>query len=87
MQTDTQVSHDLILLGIHLEECGVRIELGEFVRRAGLFLAVHLDRLGEFRLARQVAGEPLVITLAIVFEMSGSASRLTVVTRAIRRSG
>ena len=57
MQTDTQMSHDLVFLSIHLEERGVRIELGELVRSVRLFPAVRLYRLFELRLASQVSGE------------------------------
>ena len=66
MQTDTQVSHDLIFLSIHLEERGVWIELGKLARSARLFLAVCLYRLFELRLASQVSGELLVMTFAVV---------------------
>ena len=66
MQTNTQVSHNLILLSIHLEERGVWIELGELVHSARLFLAVRLYRLFELRFTSQVPGEPLVMTFAVI---------------------
>jgi hypothetical protein len=53
MQTDPPMSHDLIFLGIHLKELGLRIKLRQFLGDTRLFLAMLFDVVFELGLARR----------------------------------
>ena len=54
MQSDPQVSDNLILLRVYFEEGGVRIQLAQFLRHARLLLAVGFDLAFECGLARHL---------------------------------
>jgi len=70
MQTDPQVSDNLIFFGIHLEELGLWVEVSQFCRGTCLLLAMRFDGVFEFGLASQLFGKTLVIALPQVLQSS-----------------